>query len=143
MTTKKAPVSTPKKPAATVDSSEAAPTPPPTDVATEDAAIHEPLEKFAGAAAHGEVAIRDAFPEIPAPVLDKLKTFLANVEYVTAKPVYGPPTIAGDKAELKYTLNFSFMYRDSKAPGTAPFRYKATLTRHKDGWALSDLTPLP
>jgi serine/threonine-protein kinase len=141
--TKTAPVSPPKKPAATVDSSTPAPTPPPTDVATEDAAIHEPLEKFAGAAAHGEVAIRDAFPEIPAPVLDKLKTFLANVEYVTAKPVYGPATIAGDKAELKYTLNFSFMYRDSKAPGTAPFRYKATLARHKDGWDISDLTPLP
>jgi serine/threonine protein kinase len=143
---KTAPIHTPpaaaaNKPAATADS-----TPPPapvaTDVAIEEAAVHEPLEKFATAVGHGDVAIRDAFPDISPTILGKLKDFLVMVDNVTAKPIYGTTTINGDKAELKYNLNFSFTYRDSKAPGTAQFKYHATLTRRRDGWAIADLTTI-
>ena len=71
------------------------------------------------------------------------KNFLAKVDNVTAKPIYGTMTINGDKAELKYTLSVSYMYRDSKAPGTAQFKYRATLARHKDGWEITELTVIP
>jgi serine/threonine-protein kinase len=136
------PATVAKKPVATADST---PTPPPvaSDVANEEAAIREPLEKFALASGHGEVAIRDAFPEISPTILGQLKDFLVKVDNVTAKANYGTTTINGDKAELKFTLAFNFMYRDSKAPGTAQFKYRATLARHKDRWEISELTPIP
>jgi serine/threonine protein kinase len=139
---RKAPAPTVKKPAALADSTPA-PAPVATDVATEEVAIHQPLDRFASAFGNGEVAIRDAFPDMPAALLGQLKDFWAKVDNVKAKPVYGTTTINGDRAELKYTLNVSFTYRDSRAPGTAPFKYRATLSRHKDGWEISDLTSLP
>ena len=93
---------------------------------------------------HGEVAIRDAFPEMPPPILEPLKNFLAKVDNVTAKPIYGTTTINGDKAELEIHADVSaYMYRDSKAPGTAQFKYRATLARHKDRWEITDLTTIP
>ena len=66
---RKAPVASAKKPVVAADSTPV-PVPVATDVATDEAAIHQPLDKFANAMGHGEVAIRDAFPEMPAPILE-------------------------------------------------------------------------
>lgn len=141
-TTKKQANPPAKSAAAVADSAAPVPAAAATDVASEDAAIRVPLERFAGSIGRGETSIRDAFPDIPPALLDQLKGFLAKVDVQTVKPFYGPPTINGDKAELKLTLNVNFIYRDSKTPGRVTLNYRASLSRRGEAWELADLTSI-
>jgi Serine/threonine protein kinase len=131
-----------KTPAASVDST-AESAPAASQVAPEEEAIHKPLDRLALAMGNGEIAIRNAYPGMPQPLLEPLKGFFTRVKDLRAEPVYGPATITDDKAQLDYTLKLNYRLLDSNSPGFATLKYRATLARHGDLWEITDLTTLP
>jgi hypothetical protein len=132
-----------KNPSPPVDSTPAA-TQVTAALSAEEAAIHEPLDRFATAMGNGEEAIRDAFPGVPQPLLDPLKSqFFSKVDHIRATPVYGSLTISGDHAELPFTLQLRYQFRDSKSPGAGTIKYRASLDKRDDHWQITQLVSIP
>jgi eukaryotic-like serine/threonine-protein kinase len=123
--TKPAPVTTPVAPSASPD----------------EMAIHDALERFSVAMGNGEVSMRNAFPGIPAPILDNLKMIFAQSDKVTARSSQGDPSINGDRAEVPFAVQIQYQRRNSPVVETYKQNYTATLTKQRNGtqWELTGL----
>jgi serine/threonine protein kinase len=110
-------------------------------VPTDEAAIQETLNHFAMTVGNGEVAVVKEFPGIPAALLDGLRAIYLN-ERVRATAVQtGKVVVAGNRAEVPIVLRLSYQDRNSKQPGTFPYRQKAVLTKRGGRWILTELLP--
>jgi serine/threonine protein kinase len=108
---------------------------------TDEAAIQETLNHFAMTVGNGEVAVVKEFPGIPAALLEGLRAIYLN-ERVRATAVQtGKLVVAGDHAEVPIVLRLSYQDRNSKQPGTFPYRQKAVLTKRGGKWILAELVP--
>jgi hypothetical protein len=106
---------------------------------SDETAIDDALGHFTVVMGNGEVSIRNAFPGMPAPLLENLKTIFTNTDKVSARSTHPAPTINGDHAEVVLTVSFQFQRRGSPQPETAVLKYDATLTKRGTQWELTGL----
>jgi serine/threonine-protein kinase len=108
---------------------------------SDEAAIHDALDRFSVAMGNGEVSIRNAFPGIPAAILENLKMIFAQSDRVSARSSQGEPSIAGDHAEVALAVQLQYQRRNSPVVETYKQNYTATLTKHRNGtqWELTGL----
>jgi hypothetical protein len=108
---------------------------------TDEASIQATLTHFAMTVGNGEVAVVKEFPGIPSALLEGLRALYLN-ERVRATAVQtGKLAITGNRAEVPIVLRLSYQDRNSKQPGTFPFRQRAIFTKQSGKWQLTELTP--
>lgn len=131
-------LATAPKPAAAT-AAKAAPKKP--ELPPEEAAVRATLDHFAMAVANGEVAVQKEFPAIPAPLLEGFRGIYNQAEQIKAKPSYGAAAIAGNRAEVAYSLRITYQDRRSKQQGAFNGQYRAKLLKRNGKWELTELGP--
>jgi eukaryotic-like serine/threonine-protein kinase len=116
-----------------------APAPVATQATDDETGIQETLDRFATAMGNGEVSIRNAFPGMPQPLLENLKTIFAQADKVSARATQGAPSISGDHAEVSFTVHFQYHRLGNPVPETFNPTYTATLTKDAGHWKLTGL----
>jgi hypothetical protein len=108
-------------------------------VPTDEAAIQETLNHFAMTVGNGEVAVVKEFPGIPPALLEGFRALYLNERVKATAAQTGKLLITGDRAEVPIVLRLSYQDRNSKQPGTFPYRQRAILTKRDGKWILTEL----
>ena len=108
---------------------------------TDESAIQETLNHFAMTVGNGEVAVVKEFPAIPPALLEGLRALYLNERVRATAAQTGKLVITGDRAEVPIVLRLSYQDRNSKQPGTFPYRQRAILTKREGKWTLIELLP--
>jgi hypothetical protein len=129
------------KPLPRLDSISAARAQKAADSAAAETALHAPLVRYAKAfeTSNLEMVIQ-AFPNMPDGIRSSLRRFLEGTNHIRATPVFGTPTVNGDRAELLFTVRMR--YSHGSQPLSSDLKYQAVLTKKPDGkWEIAELRP--
>jgi hypothetical protein len=101
---------------------------------------HAPIQQLASTIAQADSAkLVRAYPYIPTEQRDFLIRVFAQDSTPHVTPVYiTSSSPRGDRAEIAFDLRLEF-YDKGKQKRSTPLKFTATLERHGDRWAISDL----
>ncbi len=105
------------------------------------AALHAPIVRFARALEHHDVAeLRAAYPGMTQKQQESWeKNFFARAESISAPVRYGATKIAGDTADVDFTLMLVSVQKDTKQVVRSPLRQHALLVRRGNAWEIVSL----
>ncbi len=107
-------------------------------VTTDNAAVHAPIARFARAIEHHDVtALRAAYPGMTSKQQESWeRNFFARAESISAPVRYGTTKVAGDSADVDFTLMLVSVQKDTKQSVSSPLRQHATLVRKGAAWSI-------
>jgi hypothetical protein len=110
------------------------------DSAAAEAAMHEPLDRYAKAFATDNLeAVVQAYPNMPGTLRTQLRKFLDNADHIRAVPNYGPATVTGDRAELQFSVRLRFTTANSTQPISSVLPYHAVIAKRAGKWEIAEL----
>ena len=103
-----------------------------------NAAVHAPVARFARAIEqHDVAALRAAYPGLTSRQQDSWeKNFFARAETISAPVRYGATRVAGDTAEVDFTLMLVSLMKDTKSKVPSPLKQHATLVKRGGAWVM-------
>jgi serine/threonine-protein kinase len=110
------------------------------DSAAAEAALHEPLDRYAKAFATDNLeAVVQAYPSMPGALRDQLRKFFEKADHIRAVPNYGPETVTGDRAELQFSVRLRFTTANSTQPISSVLPYHAVIVKRAGKWEIAEL----
>jgi serine/threonine protein kinase len=107
-----------------------------------DSQVRSAISRYAAAFESGDTAkVRAAYPTIPLPQLDRLRTGLfTQADNIHAIVEYNAKDrIARDSADVDFTMRLRYTFRNGRTPGSNTLRYHAALVHEGGAWVLKSL----
>ena len=102
-----------------------------------NAAVHAPIARFARAIEqHDVTALRAAYPGLTAKQQDLWENFFARAESISAPVRYGATKVAGETAEVDFTLMLVSLQKDTRQKMSSRLRQHATLVKRGAAWEI-------